>query len=35
MKKNWERYAKVFGHKQVIGDGPVYPICENSQSPIF
>jgi hypothetical protein len=25
MKKNWERFAKVFSHKQVTDDGPVYP----------
>jgi len=24
MEKNWERFAKVFDHRQVIGDGPVY-----------
>jgi hypothetical protein len=24
MKKIWERFAKVFGHRQAIGDGPVY-----------
>jgi hypothetical protein len=24
MKKNWERFAKMFDHKQAIGDGPVY-----------
>jgi hypothetical protein len=25
MEKNWERSAKVFGHRQAINDGPVYP----------
>jgi hypothetical protein len=25
MEKNWERSAKVFGDRLVIGDGPVYP----------
>jgi hypothetical protein len=25
MEKNQERFAKVFGHKQVISDGPIYP----------
>jgi hypothetical protein len=24
MEKNWERSAKVFGHRQEIGEGPVY-----------
>jgi hypothetical protein len=28
MEKNWERSAKVFGHKQAISDGPVYPSSE-------
>jgi hypothetical protein len=25
MEKNLKRYAKVFGHKQVIDDGLLYP----------
>jgi hypothetical protein len=25
MEKIWERFAKVFGHKHVIDDGPIYP----------
>jgi hypothetical protein len=25
MEKNWERSAKVFGHRQAISDVPVYP----------
>jgi hypothetical protein len=25
MEKNWERSAKVFGDRLVVGDGPVYP----------
>ncbi len=25
MEKNWERYAKVFGLRQVIDDGSIYP----------
>jgi len=24
MEKNWERFAKVFGRRQAIDDGPVY-----------
>ncbi len=24
MEKNWERYVKVFGHRKVFDDGPVY-----------
>jgi len=28
MEKNWERSAKVFGHRQTIGDGPAYPIMQ-------
>ncbi len=26
MEKNWKRSAKVFGHRQAMGDGPVYSI---------
>ncbi len=25
MENNWERSAKVFGHRQAFSDGPVYP----------
>jgi hypothetical protein len=25
IEKNWESFAKVFGHRQAIGDGPIYP----------
>jgi hypothetical protein len=25
MEKNRERSAKMFGHKPVIDDGPIYP----------
>jgi hypothetical protein len=25
MKKNWERFAKVFDDRLVFDDGPIYP----------
>jgi hypothetical protein len=30
MEKNWERSAKVFGGRQVIGDGLVYTSMKNT-----
>jgi len=30
MEKNWKRSAKVFGHRQVIGHGLVYPNSHSS-----
>jgi len=32
MEKNWERSAKVFGHRQVIDDGLVCPTRACSES---
>jgi len=34
MEKNWERYAKVFGHRHAISDRPVYPSSETDPVPI-
>jgi hypothetical protein len=34
MEKNWERSAKVFGHRQAISDGAVYPSSETDPVPI-
>jgi hypothetical protein len=34
MEKNWERSAKVLGHRQAISDGAVYPSFETDPVPI-